>query len=583
MEVALRTPPGCQVVNSSLTQMTAELPEPTAAHEGPAILFVAAKSLQGYVLGSDKLREMVGATQLIEDFCSRSFSESFLEAVGVHAYQIVTAAAGQTTIRFDSVREARFAAALWPLAADSHAPGLEVHVAVAPLEQADGSYAKAFDMIQKHLAEARNVVQLLDLPAAPPLAMRAPRSGKMAVDYEVFCNQTEAIDAEAAAKRERRMRIRRDQRTDRGEQSMFEAFGFDPDKVGPDLNSLAQLPLSLRNFTADDGNPRKHAARQPTLAIIHADGNGLGQAFIDLARGLRSAPNQDAMKCTEAFSEGLRRVGLEATRKTMERLRVDFLDPLPVLPVVLAGDDLTLVARSEIAIPFAQAWLEAFEQESENALRELKALFPAVGHNVAAEFFSAGAGILFFSRSHPILDAYHRCEELASFAKREAKLRASVGEFAPSALAFLRLSGADDVTSQAPNGTYALSGMPYYLGRLANRHRSLSQLRELRSALASLPSGSCRRLLAELRRHPDAAQALLDRSLRVLASKTPRGTEVRARIERALEALHDEPRVWAPLATDAGQEQFWSAIPDAVQWLAVEPELDQNIAPVEAV
>jgi hypothetical protein len=45
---------------------------------------------------------------------------------------------------------------------------------------------------------------------------------------------------------------------------------------------------------------------------------------------------------------------------------------LPFRPIVLGGDDLTIIVKSEFALNFTEEFLKAFEQETE---QNMKALF----------------------------------------------------------------------------------------------------------------------------------------------------------------------------------------------------------------
>jgi hypothetical protein len=542
-----------------------------------ALLLIAAKSLQSYVLGSDKLREMVGATQLIEDFCSEEFAGVVLKSLGVNDFEVITAAAGQAAVKIPRKKDAKRAAALIPWAAHQFAPGLEVHAAVADLAESEGGYSRAIESVQAELAESRNAFHYPDLPIAPPPALKAPRSGRVAVEYDRYGSEIEEVDAVALAKRQRRASTRRESRTGQVAISLFDAFAFDPDSVGTDLHHLAALPVHLRHHVDADGNHRTFHARQPAMAIVHADGNGLGQAFIQLAQELAGIRTADAVACFKRFSSDFRRVGLSATKTAIDRLHQEFLPPLPILPIVLAGDDLTVIMRGEIAMLFVEEWLKAFELESREALARLKMDFPAT-HAIGLDQLSAGAGIAFFQKSHPFASAYEQCSHLAELAKKKAKILTG-SDRPPSSVAFHRIqvTGDHDVfqddSDLASTSHLRLSGMPYFFwAEGGDRH--LEHLRELRDAFRALPTGSSRELLSKLRHAPDSAAAWLHRSLGVLASK-PGGVDQRVRIERALHALHgtDEtgmPRLWHP----SGESyRAWTAIPDAISWGSIEPPL----------
>lgn len=93
-------------------------------------------------------------------------------------------------------------------------------------------------------------------------------------------------------------------------------------------------------------------------------------------------------------------------------------------PVVIGGDDLTVVSRADLAIPFVREYLDSFEKKSEAE--------KTVGR------LSACAGIAFVKSSYPFYYAYNLAETLCGIAKKDAKSRemtANDGEV-PSCLMF---------------------------------------------------------------------------------------------------------------------------------------------------
>lgn len=101
------------------------------------------------------------------------------------------------------------------------------------------------------------------------------------------------------------------------------------------------------------------------IALVMADGNGFGQMleWIDDATLYRD------------FSEELYALTLAAVARAANAARIDgqtiFLKHgdklLPLVPIILAGDDLSLLVRKEHAIPFAHALCKEFCKLSKNA------------------------------------------------------------------------------------------------------------------------------------------------------------------------------------------------------------------------
>ncbi len=137
------------------------------------------------------------------------------------------------------------------------------------------------------------------------------------------------------------------------------------------------------------------------LAVIHADGNGLGQLIPNL-------PN------IPEFSKGLN----EATT-------VAFEDAKKVIPndkirkIILGGDDMTVICDASYALEFTKVFLEKFEQYTKEK----------TGH-----LLTACAGIAYCNEKYPIHYAISLAEALCSATKKHAK--AINKDLAPSSLMF---------------------------------------------------------------------------------------------------------------------------------------------------
>ena len=92
------------------------------------------------------------------------------------------------------------------------------------------------------------------------------------------------------------------------------------------------------------------------LAVVHADGNGLGQLFIDFEQWVKALENENENKTATGrdyirryreFSSALDAISRETFREAVEAVW-DAESPraLPVVPVVVGGDDLTAVMSS---------------------------------------------------------------------------------------------------------------------------------------------------------------------------------------------------------------------------------------------
>lgn len=261
------------------------------------------------------------------------------------------------------------------------------------------------------------------------------------------------------------------------------------------MAKLAHFPAALDRLAGDAGSDvptmRKIVDRlgleAEWVSIVHADGNGFGrifrdlgtspgpgssesgesgsghrasgepesaglgdEAYADLLRGLSRAVDRCALT---AFRTALRRTADEHPHRTIAGVP-------PVLPLVLGGDDLTVLCEGEVALGFTRHYLEAFERATADDPDLLPVLRAKGLPNLGA---AAGAAIV--KRNYPFRFAYDLAEELIT---KEAKLDRDVG----SALAFAVLleSSAPDLDRIRRSVTVAGSGgaaphrSPYVVG-----------------------------------------------------------------------------------------------------------------------
>jgi len=162
------------------------------------------------------------------------------------------------------------------------------------------------------------------------------------------------------------------------------------------------------------------------LGVIHADGNGLGQIFLDFDRYVVAGGNpadRTHVDRLRAFSLALDRCTLRAFRRALARVRGwlvaaaerDEKAPrdMPVLPLVLGGDDLTLVCDGRFAVQLAHAFLAAFEDETAKD-EDIKFI---ADHALGAPRLSACAGVALVKPHYPFHAAYALAEELLASAK----------------------------------------------------------------------------------------------------------------------------------------------------------------------
>lgn len=161
---------------------------------------------------------------------------------------------------------------------------------------------------------------------------------------------------------------------------------------------------------------------EQSLAVVHADGNGLGRRLAALID--RAADDDALVHGVRAFASGVRSASRAALRETLAWLmdrypQLTARHPgfrtcrdgdafvLPLRPIVFGGDDVTFVCHGRLGLGLAARYLEGF------AARQLQDGPP----------LSACAGVAVVHTRAPFSRAYELADALCSSAKRRSRDR----------------------------------------------------------------------------------------------------------------------------------------------------------------
>lgn len=155
------------------------------------------------------------------------------------------------------------------------------------------------------------------------------------------------------------------------------------------------------------------------LGVVYSDGNGLGQIMMKFKEWLEDGDDYLATyrnfsveldAATEgAFYRACTSLAELGAVKDMKRSG----HRLPLVPLLLGGDDLTVLVDGRYALPFSRAFLEAFEEETANQ----PTLARIAGKALGARRLSAGAGVALVKKHFPFHSAHALAESLLGSAK----------------------------------------------------------------------------------------------------------------------------------------------------------------------
>ena len=178
------------------------------------------------------------------------------------------------------------------------------------------------------------------------------------------------------------------------------------------------------------------------VAVIHIDGNGVGGIMKELNSSKdRVAPGvfKAEVGCDRDDPDALRRFLLAVNKRLQNAVehafaaawaRIDELSrhdddragrrhtAIPVVPVILGGDDVTVITSGDYALPFAAAYLRYYEEATGND-PILCYLTPPEGQDTGP--MTAAAGVAIVKRNFPFHIAYELAEKLVNRAKKVGK------------------------------------------------------------------------------------------------------------------------------------------------------------------
>ncbi|MEU9885864.1 hypothetical protein [Sphaerisporangium sp. NPDC051011] len=419
------------------------------------LVVISTAGNQRYIFASGKRQEIVGASGLITRVDGTWADESLEEVfpgfsrkdwrIGGHDAELLVAGAGGITVLVRNRDAGRRLVTELTCRALKEAPGLDICGVV--IEYTPGTLAETMRRARVELAAVREtrpgpLARFLRLP----LVEDCGSSGLPATEIRREGEGEPAQPRSAAA-----------------------------------MAKLAAHPAALNRMAGISGADRptmkkivdRLGLEAEWVAVVHADGNGLGEVFQRLgeptAAGSGDASGEAGIDRDRRYADAIRNLssGVDgcakrafraALRRTAGELGEE-ASSLPVLPLVLGGDDLTVVCDGAVALSFTRHYLEAFEWETAR-----DPLLAPTRAKLGREDLSAAAGVAIVKRNYPFHFAYELAERLTDAEAKRVKAWSS-------AVAFVVLfeSSAPDLErirrSVTLSGGSGTSASPYLVGR----------------------------------------------------------------------------------------------------------------------
>lgn len=389
------------------------------------LLAAEADKIQDFIFRSSRLREVVGASQLLTRFCEEGAPALLKQPAfsGDPDRDIVVKDGGSFRVIFEDAEKARqFGADL----AELYRLTVDGSISVANPVQLGGDFREANKAAGRKLRRAKShrqgAVTDIHMPYVAFCAScgigladqyAPPKKGRS--DRSIYLCATCRIKA---VERDREPRAILD-RFYAAYSKLSEEDPLAKPDWAEDTDDVADFDLRKRNY----------------VAYLVADGNGMGDLF-----------GQCDEQQIRGFSEGL----TTALNTSLAHPAAQFRKTVsgqaamvPVLPLILGGDDLFALIPAPYALDFARRFCLAYEEQ-------LQTLVDEVG---LAAHPTVAAAVVVCKSKYPYALAHHQAEELLKEAKRQCKLLAAETGQHLSAVNFEvilgnRLAGQEDADSE---------------------------------------------------------------------------------------------------------------------------------------
>lgn len=365
---------------------------------------------QAFIFATNKLRENVGASQMTH-LAGKEFVDTAVKTLSDAErgqVQEIVSTSGKAILRVPSIEIGKAIIREVTRRALKEAPGLDVRGAISSPFDFDqsGTIHTTVKQVHERHAELGSFVpgpreRFLRLPVVADCATSGLPAMKMANDGEKAISISKVTDAKREAANAGWSRIRKDvgSVTDEDDRRL---------RLAPGPDALDKMDLNW-------------------LAVIHADGNGFGNIFRKfqeyLPGGRSEYANSIYTQKLQEFSDGLDKCTLAAFRTALERMAASWSKVnqkrekeekyLPVVPLILGGDDLTVVCDGRYAVQLARDFLRAFESAAQQLVRDIGLRMQDIPSPLGA-----CAGIAIVKPHYPFYAAYELAEELLRSAKK---------------------------------------------------------------------------------------------------------------------------------------------------------------------
>ncbi|MDA8972512.1 hypothetical protein N9H15_01440 [bacterium] len=452
------------------------------------------QGIQSYIFATNKLKEIIGASQLIKNLPKQIIEEVLGQELDED--KILIDAAGNFKYEFDNKDQCDLVFKCVPMQFQQLAGNITVSQAIVETEKLS---TEDIDRLEDKLKMQRNKPSL-----SPRLASIAifknPKTGNPCIHKD-----REYLDFNQKKKREE-----------------FEKGNI----ISPFSNYDKLLMDDIEKMAINN---------ESWIGVIHADGNSLGKKVIALGKRI-TEEGLDVMTTFRDFSNKLQyateNAVMRAFNETIESNKEG--GKIPFRPIIIGGDDVTVVTRGDLALDFTDRFLYYFEEETKKQLGYLTEF---------ADGLTACAGIAYIKSHYPFHYGVELAESLSKQAKKDTKEMKKV--LAPSCLMFHKMYSSyvrewDKIAGmELKSGDTNLVNGPYYIHKVDNKP-TIEELKTFAKFLAedASPKTNIRKWLSELGKDSIRAKDLMKRTKEITNDNYWKELKLESTLEEKVSSTH---------------------------------------------
>ncbi|MEA5498950.1 hypothetical protein VB834_10420 [Limnoraphis robusta Tam1] len=383
--------------------------------------------IQSYIFGSNRLRENIGASYLVSqatDNWARDALNKLKTDIQQEVYafdpdqhqpeakphikdgglaaELIYAGGGNTVLLFSDQKYAVKFTQILSKRILEEAPGINL---VAVHREFDWDSQSLYEEIQDVMKNDLDIKKRSRIPSAPLLGLGVTATCRSTQLVAVGMSEKFEDDEPYLISREIKAKLKVVPKANDKLQEMFTTS----------LGSY-EFPLRTDKMGRSEGD-------SSYVAVVHADGNGMGKRFQEFGK---DKSNPDYIIAMRELSHSVNQAGINALKTVIEILVQSIQTDengkkkvkgyfeikdnyLPFRPLVYGGDDVAFVCDGRLGLELAAIFLQEFEKQ------------PVVGNEDGKNPLTACAGICVVKTHYPFARAYQMSEDLCRKSKKFVK------------------------------------------------------------------------------------------------------------------------------------------------------------------